>query len=58
MLGSCSRFPKSEVAKERMKIIHFYEKYGENATLEAFGASMKVISKKYPKIGKKKIKPL
>jgi Integrase core domain len=43
MLASLQRFDKSEVAKQRHKIIEFYERYGETATKEAFGADRKVI---------------
>ncbi|MFZ6016420.1 MAG: integrase core domain-containing protein [Nitrospirota bacterium] len=45
MLYSLKRFSKSEVAQQRMKIIKFYEEYGEKATKEAFGADRKVISR-------------
>lgn len=45
MLWSLRRFSKSEVAQQRMKIIKFYEEYGEKATKEAFGADRKVISR-------------
>lgn len=45
MLYSLKRFTKSEVAQQRMKIIKFYEEYGEKATKEAFGADRKVISR-------------
>jgi putative transposase len=45
MLCSLRRFSKSEVAQQRMKIIKFYEEYGEKATKEAFGADRKVISR-------------
>jgi len=45
MLYSLRRFTGSEVAGERMKIIKFYEQYGEEATKEAFGADSKVISR-------------
>lgn len=45
MLCSLRRFDKSEVAQQRMRIIKFYEKYGEKATYEAFGVSRKVISR-------------
>ncbi len=45
MLYSLRRFKESEVAQQRMKIIKFYEQYGEKATKEAFGADRKVISK-------------
>jgi len=43
MLRSLQRFDKNEVAKQRHKIIQFYEQYGEAATKEAFGADRKVI---------------
>ena len=43
MLYSLRKFDSSEVAKERMKIITFYEQYGEKATKEAFGADRKVM---------------
>ena len=45
MLLSLRRFSEDEVAQERMKIIKFYEKHGEQATKEAFGADRKVISR-------------
>lgn len=45
MLSSLRRFSKSEVAQQRMKIIKFYQQYGEEATKEAFGADRKVISR-------------
>lgn len=45
MLYSLRRFTMSEVAQQRMKIIKFYERYGEKATKEAFGADRKVISR-------------
>jgi transposase InsO family protein len=43
MLHSLRRFSKDEVARERLKIIQFYEHFGEKATKEAFGADRKVI---------------
>lgn len=43
MLGSLQRFDESEVAKQRHKIIQFYNQYGEAATKEAFGADRKII---------------
>jgi transposase InsO family protein len=43
MLASLQRFDRNEVAKQRHKIIHFYDQYGEAATKEAFGADRKVI---------------
>jgi transposase len=45
MLNSLKKFEGSEVAKERIRIIEFYDNYGENATKEAFGADRKVISR-------------
>ena len=39
MLYSLRKFKKSEVAQERMKIISFYQQYGEKAAKEAFGDS-------------------
>lgn len=45
MLHSLNGFDKNEIAKQRMKIIKFYEEYGEKATLEAFGADRKIISR-------------
>lgn len=45
MLYSLMRFGKDEVAVQRMKIIKFYERYGERATKEAFGADRKVIGR-------------
>ncbi len=38
------RSPKDKVAKQRMKIIKFYEKHGKQATEEAFCAERKAIS--------------
>ncbi len=45
MLESLRRFSGSEVAKERLRIIKFYEKWGEKATKEAFAVDRKLISK-------------
>ncbi|MGQ9691759.1 MAG: helix-turn-helix domain-containing protein [Thermoproteota archaeon] len=45
MLCSLRVIDRREVAPQRMKIIRFYEEYGEKATLEAFGASRKVINR-------------
>jgi len=42
---SLRRFSENEVAQQRMKIIKFYEKHGEQATKEAFGADRKVVSR-------------
>ena len=38
MLKSLRRFENSEVAKQRHKIMTFFDRYGEKATKEAFGA--------------------
>jgi len=38
MLSSLRSFGESEVAQQRMRIMRFYEVYGEAATKEAFGA--------------------
>jgi len=45
MLWSLRGFGKSEVAQQRMKILKFYETYGEAATQEAFGADRRLISR-------------
>ena len=45
MLYSLRQFETSEVAKQRMKIMKFYEQYGEEASVKAFGADRKVISR-------------
>jgi transposase len=45
MLYSLKDFDESGIAKQRMKIIKFYEGYGEKAAIEAFGADRKVISR-------------
>ena len=45
MLHSLRNFDDSEIAEQRMKIIKFYEEYGEKAAKEVFGADRKVISK-------------
>ena len=43
MLSSLRRFSRDEVAQQRWRIMEFYDKYGEQATREAFGADRKVI---------------
>ena len=43
MLYSLRKFSKDEIARERFKIIQFYDRFGEEATKEAFGADRKVI---------------
>jgi len=45
MLYSLRKFNESEVAQQKMRIIKFYEEYGEKATKEAFGADRRVISR-------------
>jgi transposase InsO family protein len=45
MVTSLRRFSKDEVAQQRLKIIKFYESYGEGATKEAFAVDRKLISK-------------
>lgn len=45
MLSSLRRYARSEVAQERLRILRFYDDYGEKATKEAFGADRKVISR-------------
>ncbi len=43
MLLSLKRFSKDEVAQERLKILRFYQEFGEKATLKAFGVNRKTI---------------
>lgn len=43
MLSSLRRFSEDEVAQERLRIITFYEQFGEHATKEAFGCGRKTI---------------
>jgi transposase InsO family protein len=45
MLSSLRKFNKSEIAQERLRMIGFYQEYGEKATKQAFGADRKVISR-------------
>lgn len=45
MLYSLKRFSENEIAPQRMKIIKFYDQYGEKAVKEAFGADRKVVSR-------------
>ena len=45
MIESLRRFDIDEVAKQRLKIINFYDIHGEQACIEAFGADRKVISR-------------
>jgi len=43
MLSSLKRFSLSEVTGERLKILEFYQEYGEKATLKAFGVNRKTV---------------
>lgn len=43
MLYSLRKFDLSEIAKERQRIISFYNEHGEEATRQAFGADRKLI---------------
>jgi len=45
MLKSLQSYEQSEVAQKRLEMINFYQKYGEEATKEAFGADRKVINR-------------
>lgn len=45
MLASLQKFSSNEIAPQRLKIIQFFDQYGEKATLEAFEADRKVISR-------------
>lgn len=45
MLSSLRRFSRDEVAQQRQRIMKFYDRYGEQATKEAFGADRKVINR-------------
>jgi len=58
MLEILRQIETSEIAKERIKIIEFYKKYGEKATKEAFGADRKVISRWKQRIKENDIKGL
>jgi putative transposase len=43
MISHLRKFDTSTVAKERMRILNFYAKYGEKATHEAFGVGRKTL---------------
>jgi hypothetical protein len=45
MLTSLRRFSRDEVAQKRMGIMNFYDEFGEKATVQAFGADRRVISR-------------
>jgi len=60
VISSLRKFSKDEVAKERLRIIEFYEEYGEKATAKAFGVKRNTIWvwKKRLKISKNSISSL
>jgi len=43
MLPSLRKFNQSEVARERQRILNYYDHYGGAATLDAFGVDRKLI---------------
>lgn len=43
MVSSLKRFSKDEVAKERLRIIEFYDEFGERAAIQAFKVNRKTI---------------
>ena len=43
MLQSLRKYERSEVGQERLKIIEFFNEFGERATQQAFGADRKLI---------------
>lgn len=43
MLPSLRKFNQSEVAKERQRILNYYDHYGGPATLDAFGVDRKLV---------------
>ena len=45
MLSSLRSYSLSEVAQKKMEIITFYDEFGERATIKAFGADRKVVSR-------------
>jgi len=45
MLKSLRKYTSDEAAKKRMEMIIFYDQFGENATIQAFGADRRVISR-------------
>ena len=45
MLTSLQKYDTSDIAHQRLKIMQFFDQYGERATKEAFGADRKVISR-------------
>jgi len=53
MLSSLRKFSRDEVAQQRLRIIEFFDRYGEQATKEAFGADRKVISRWKQKLNRR-----
>ena len=45
MLSSLRKFNRDEIAQKRMEMIYFYDEFGEKATIQAFGADRRVISR-------------
>jgi len=45
MLSSLRKFGRDEVARQRLRSMEFYNRYGEQAAKEAFGANRKVTSR-------------
>ena len=45
MSNNFMKFNGNRVAVQRLKIIRFYERYGERATIKAFGTDRKVINR-------------
>jgi len=45
MLSSLRSYSLSEIAQKKMEIITFYNEFGEEATIKAFGADRKVVSR-------------
>ncbi|MBU0657184.1 MAG: hypothetical protein KJ914_18840 [Gammaproteobacteria bacterium] len=45
MIPSLRKYQDSEVAQKKLAMIQFFDKHGEIATKEAFGADRKVISR-------------
>ena len=45
MNNNFRKFSGTQVAVRRMKVISFYEKYGEKATIKAFGTDRKAINR-------------
>jgi len=52
MNNKLRKFEGNKIATQRMKIIRFYERYGEKATIETFGTNRKVINRWRKRLGK------